>query len=724
MILGAYREAELDRAHPLQKSLVEWNRERLATRVPLGRLTIEATSAMLAVMFGQEEISSDFARALFQETEGNPFFVEEVVKALIEQGQIYREEGEWQRQDVAELAIPQSIKAAVSRRLDRLSEGCTQALQAAAALGKSFEFRELAAVATLAEDPLLDALDEAAAAQLVRSEGGEKFVFTHDKIREVLHEELNPIRQRRLHQRIGESLEKLHAGDIEAHVQDLAFHFAASGDLKKGLDYSLRAGEKAERLYVLEDALRSYDRARECAEALEDGETLGRVEEKLGDVYGEIGDLAPATAHYERALGLARAQERRASVECKIGEVYARLADARGVAYLERAMAAIDQDRNPADMARALGTLGRYHHHHGKHHEAIELLQRARELAERSGKPELITLVLGYLAGAHQHLTEFGESDRWARRAIEFGEQNDYKSAIAIGYEFMAENANARGLWRDSLRYGMLDREWGEKIQSQERQVWSRFTVSWALHATGELARARAEADAGIADAGRIGESRVARFLNIQLVEILSDLGEEDAAWSLAEKVYADATSSGMIVHRAEGHRLYASLHLRRGEWAEARARAKAAMEVVRGTDQKIAPLIAATVLAEACARTGDAAAAAAIADVFDRARTAGSPHAEGLAWRAQGLLASATGDAAGAEEGLGRAIAIFEEGGTRIELARTLRDRASSRAARGNLEGARADLSRSLQLAEECGAAPDVARAAAALRELSPSAS
>src|SRR5262245_22423367 len=153
LVLGAYREAELDRAHPLQKSLVEWNRERLATRLPLGRLGIEGMSSMLAVMFGQEEVSPDFARALYQETEGNPFFVEEVVKALIEQGQIYREGGEWQSQDVAELAIPQSIKAAVSRRLDRLSEGCVEVLQTAAALGKTFEFGELAAVASVAEDP-------------------------------------------------------------------------------------------------------------------------------------------------------------------------------------------------------------------------------------------------------------------------------------------------------------------------------------------------------------------------------------------------------------------------------------------------------------------------------------------------------------------------------------------------------------------------------------------
>ena len=717
MILGAYREAELDRAHPLQKSLVEWNRERLATRLPLGRLGIDGMSSMLAVMFGQDEVSPDFARALFQETEGNPFFVEEVVKALIEQGQIYREGGEWQRHDVAELAIPQSIKAAVSRRLDRLSEGCAQVLQAAAALGKTFDFAELAAVATVAEDPLLDALDEAAGSQLIRSEGGERFVFTHDKIREVLHEELNPIRQRRLHQRIGEALEKLHAQELDAHVADLAFHFAESGDLRKGLDYSLRAGEQAEKLYVLEDAIRSYERARECAEALEDLDTLGRVEEKLGDVLGEIGDTAPATAHYQRALALARVVERQASVECKIGELYARIADPRGVPILEKAMKTIDPERNPGDMARALSTLGRFHHHHGKHTLAAELNLQALALAEKSGNAELVALALGYLAGAYQHLCRLSESDEWARKCVEYGEKNDYKSAIAIGNEFLAENATARGAWSDAIRYAALDREWGEKIQSQERLVWSRFSTAWALHGMGRLAEARDTAETGLADAQRIGETRVGRFLKIVLVEVLRDLGEETSAWELVKEVAAESAASVVVTQRVTSHQLLGTLHAGRGDWAETRKECEAAFAAAEGTEQRVALLLAAWLRAEACARLGDRPAAeAAVADALARAREAESLHYEGLARRANALLLSASDPATAAIAEFDRAVALLEKTDSRVELARTLIERGRFHVSRGDAEAGRRDLSRARDLALSCGAKADQARAEEAL--------
>ena len=121
MVLACYREVELDRQHPFAASLVEWNRDHLATRISLNRLTTEQVGRLLSALFGQESVSQDFTQAIYQDTEGNPFFIEEVIKSLIEQGQIYRIEGHWERKDISELAIPQSVKEAIGRRLDRQS---------------------------------------------------------------------------------------------------------------------------------------------------------------------------------------------------------------------------------------------------------------------------------------------------------------------------------------------------------------------------------------------------------------------------------------------------------------------------------------------------------------------------------------------------------------------------------------------------------------------------
>ncbi len=158
LIAASYRDTELDRTHPLAKALVDWNRERFTTRIGLKRFNAEETRAQIAALM-DENISGEFSEAVYRETEGNPFFVEEVMKALIEQGAVRRESGRWKRCELADLVIPQSVKEAIGNRLDRVSAECNDALRAAAVLGKTFTIDELMAAANgQSEDKLLDAL--------------------------------------------------------------------------------------------------------------------------------------------------------------------------------------------------------------------------------------------------------------------------------------------------------------------------------------------------------------------------------------------------------------------------------------------------------------------------------------------------------------------------------------------------------------------------------------
>src|SRR5207249_1950745 len=144
---------------------------------------------------------------------------------------------------------------------------------------------ELSAAATADEDALLNALDEASSAQLIRADKGDSFAFTHDKIRETLYEELNPIRRRRLHQRTGEALERLYTGKTDEHAPALAYHFVQSGDWRRGLPYSIQAAQNAERVYAHDEALGFYAQAQECAEALHLPEQQAAIEEAVAAVF-------------------------------------------------------------------------------------------------------------------------------------------------------------------------------------------------------------------------------------------------------------------------------------------------------------------------------------------------------------------------------------------------------------------------------------------------------
>jgi tetratricopeptide (TPR) repeat protein len=326
----------------------------------------------------------------------------------------------------------------------------TEILRTAAILGKTFQFSELAAVAEQSEDQLLDALDEAVAAQLLETGAGEAVAFTHDKIREVLYLELNPIRRRRLHTRVAEGLEALRERGGRVAVEDLAHHFMEGGCLDKGFDYAMQAAADAATLYAYTDSLRIYEKARECAEALGRTDDLPKIDIAMGDVFYRKGEPLNAAAAYERALEAIGDPAEATPIKCKIGESLVLIGDARALTYLEEAKTTLDPETQPAEVARATMIEARFHHYHGRSGKAAELLLQAREPAERSGDIMLKAWIYGYLSGAYQHLADFEESNRWSRENIDLGEEQDNPAIESFGYEFMQENAFMHASWARS----------------------------------------------------------------------------------------------------------------------------------------------------------------------------------------------------------------------------------------------------------------------------------
>jgi tetratricopeptide (TPR) repeat protein len=289
----------------------------------------------------------------------------------------------------------------------------------------------------------------------------------------VLYSELNSIRRRRLHQRIGETLEKLHgaaaagAPGAEAHAQDLAYHFALAGDLARSLMYSRRAARNAERVFAHDDALKFLEQARESAEALTRVDETATIDEEIGDIHVARGVIPLAVRSYESALGHATGPATRAALKAKVGNAYVPIGDPRGLAYLEEALVELDPKTQTNALALATALVGRYYHYRTEHRKAIEFLERARQLAEPLGDAETMSNIYMYLAGAHQHLLQYDDSNRWARAAIELGEREKFPFAVATGNEFLAENAagEAAGTTRWPTRHGM-PRKGGRSVRS------------------------------------------------------------------------------------------------------------------------------------------------------------------------------------------------------------------------------------------------------------------
>jgi tetratricopeptide (TPR) repeat protein len=489
---------------------------------------------------------------------------------------VRRESGRWKRCELVDLVIPQSVKEAIGNRLDRVSAECNEVLRAAAVLGKTFTIDALtAATEGENENKLLDALDEAVAAQLLAADRDETFVFTHDKIREVLYEELNPIRRRRLHLRTAEGLER-HREKAPVAVETLAHHFIHAGEYDRGLTYAKQAAVEAERIFAYDEAMAAYGRAIECAQSLGLDDERLKLEEATGNAALASGDTLRATVHFDRALELAHDPRVRARIQTQAASSLVTNGDPRALDYVHQALLVLDPETDPLEMANALSIEGRFHHLAGRHDEAIALLERAVALAAPIVEKEItpfgaatMATALGFLAGAHQHLGRFADGNVVAWRSVEFGNTYGVPLAQALGYEFLGENSMNAGDWQVALEYATREREIAARLHSRERQAWTYLVTSVSYSTSGDLNSAEHELTEGIALAESIGEQRLALLLKGNLAIVLADLGRLDEAFKTARENFARSETLGLLYSRAEGRRCLAHVHFRGGELEE-----------------------------------------------------------------------------------------------------------------------------------------------------------
>jgi class 3 adenylate cyclase/DNA polymerase III delta prime subunit len=309
LVIGTYRDVELGRRHPLAETLADLAHLQLSSRVLLRGLEQADVSRFIELSAGKSAGES-LVSAVYRETEGNPFFVNEVVRLLASEGRLDdpKTSGTWS------VEIPQGIREAVGRRLNQLSEECNDVLSVASVIGREFDVSLLEPVAGLDGDRLGEVLDEALGARVIQemTDSPGRYRFSHALVRETLQDELNTTRRVRLHRKIGEVLEALHADREDSQLAALAYHFAegahAGGDAAKAVEYATRAGHRATQLMAHEDAIPHYERALQMLElqGVADDQQHCDLLIALGWAQHYGGDVEQALAVLERAIPIAR----------------------------------------------------------------------------------------------------------------------------------------------------------------------------------------------------------------------------------------------------------------------------------------------------------------------------------------------------------------------------------------------------------------------------------
>jgi DNA-binding SARP family transcriptional activator len=490
LLVATYRSTELQRDHPLARLVADLQRDDGARFIALAGLDEPAIGTLLraATAPTAADPPAQLVARVRIETAGNPFFVHELVADLLESDAFADADVGWSQamssptlgtaEGPRDLAAPEGLRHVIGQRVARLSAPTVRTLSVAAAAGATFSFVVLEGVLGACSN-VLDALDEAVAAGLLREAGNGDHAFAHALVRQTIYEQLGAARRMRLHRQLGEALEAL--ADQDAHGEALAYHFAqAAGDGQgvKAAAYALAAGGSATARLGFEEAAAHYERGIRALGLTGQSQDKWRCELllALGDAHWGSGELDKARQAYEQAAELAeRLGDATALAHAALGYCGPhRFEKAPAVTgpvaeRLQRALAALG-DHDSTLRARLMGrlavTLAFAEVEHRKPLLARQALQMARRIADKATLADVLASTQLASHGPDTLRESLAMTEELGRIADEIGDRRLHAVAHSRLLDFLLELGDIDGVERELEALQRLARPRGERYCS------------------------------------------------------------------------------------------------------------------------------------------------------------------------------------------------------------------------------------------------------------------
>ncbi|MGZ6385229.1 MAG: helix-turn-helix transcriptional regulator, partial [Ktedonobacteraceae bacterium] len=481
LVLGTYQADEIERNSALDRAVIALAHLRVLTSIVLSPLTaLEIES--LAVNYLGEPISHDVSQLLFTQSEGNPFFAEELLRGWIEEGSLTLENADWVAIAPLEHALPYSIVGALRQRFNHLSSDIIDRMRIAAVIGRTFEPSLLAIVEEKDIEIVEESLLEAAKWGLVRTEPTGFFTFSHEKIRECLYAEVSNSRRRRLHEVIGQILESQYDKESTKSafkLAELAFHFVHSGDRRRGATYSRQAAEQAMQSFAFEEAMSHYRIALELYDS--DGGERGNLLQGLGEAALLAGEESEAAVAFRTALTwFSQAGDVKAAAQAAHGlglALWRQDAFEAARTTLEHALSLLENTdsalavRVLVDIATLLTICMR------EQTKGNTYAQLAMEMVRRLHNSRLEATVIREVVGKLNLLgNDISGAIISIEQALVLAEANDYPSEAAKCCLYLAGAYYFRGEIKRSLE---ITKRWIEFIEQAQQPYQSRNAYSW-----------------------------------------------------------------------------------------------------------------------------------------------------------------------------------------------------------------------------------------------------
>jgi tetratricopeptide (TPR) repeat protein/predicted Ser/Thr protein kinase len=490
-VLGTFRDDEI-RDRPCQSFLVklqEWHASEIVALTPLARADV---GVLVSSMLGASAPDA-FVDRLARETTGIPFFVEEIMRSLVESGSVYVEGGAWiATQDVLNLPIPSTVVNVLRRRINSLEPAAHVVLTLLAAYGRPAPARPLTIAAGLESTTFGDALKRLLQRQMAVRLTGDPVMYTasHDQIRELVYGDLSPQERQSMHGRIAEAIETAWSTELDDHVFELAHHYWLAGARPQALAFSLRGAERAWSTFANHLAIELFQRV---LELLPDDGSVRRLDivEKLGDLYALHGRFDEALIRYRQRMGAPGDQHDRARLLRKTATVYWQrgelvtavdwlwqaaeaLGDSRPVSRPARGVAPIAavfkhlshrfRPRRPVrveaervrlfELAATYSQLGEVYFFHDSSQMLLPILRASNAGEQAGGDSTELARAYSAVMVVYGTLTLWGSAGLYARRLTEMAARLGLPWHIGFAHTYQLILHYYRSEWREGIDQG------------------------------------------------------------------------------------------------------------------------------------------------------------------------------------------------------------------------------------------------------------------------------
>ena len=494
LFLGAYRQDELmyvEEELPMRETLSRLKEEETVRLMEVSRLDQPSVSEIVRSYINRGDLPEDFVWTIYRETEGNPFYIVEILDSMMQEGVIEPDSYDWDPEvELSNISVPSSIKDTTNRKIERLGRDEKKVLYFAALLGNEFNFEILEEVTNMDVISLLDIIDELMDQGIIEEVGGtdeEIYRFDHLQTRTALREDMAKSRKRVSHQRIGNAIEKFYEDEIEDHYYELSMHFYEGKEYEKAYEYSRKSGEKSIQSLDIPKALEHFEKA---LDSIRKSRAIEKREEKEMDLLKKIGELhfdlsewTPAKNIFEELKTKAEEaddERMKALVLRRLGHVHRHMEIYdEAEEYFRKSLEISEQiDEGVSECHRGLGYI---RWREGHLDEAQKHYEKAIQKAKEEGNNKELALNYIDIGSVFAYRGEHGKAMQHYKKALPILEEKEIYDKLAKVHNNMGDQLLKKGEYEEAIEEFEKCIEYAERIGNQHLIGWGSFNAAEAF---------------------------------------------------------------------------------------------------------------------------------------------------------------------------------------------------------------------------------------------------